>query len=108
MVSAATSSTVPARPTGMERTTLSMICGGRERAIGVSMKPGAMQFTVIPYCARARARERENPTRPPFALLYPADPKFPSHAREDSEMICAENNQHLFEYHIPVADKPDF
>jgi hypothetical protein len=25
--------------------------------------------------------------------------------RED---ICAENNQHLFDYHIPVADKPDF
>jgi hypothetical protein len=21
---------------------------------------------------------------------------------------CAENNQHLFDYHIPVADKPDF
>jgi hypothetical protein len=28
--------------------------------------------------------------------------------REDAEMICAENNQHLFDYHIPVADKPDF
>ena len=28
--------------------------------------------------------------------------------REDSEMICAENNQHLFDYHIPTADKPDF
>jgi hypothetical protein len=28
--------------------------------------------------------------------------------REDVEMICAENNQHLFDYHIPVADKPDF
>jgi hypothetical protein len=28
--------------------------------------------------------------------------------REDSEMICAENNQHLFDYHVPVADKPDF
>jgi hypothetical protein len=28
--------------------------------------------------------------------------------RESSEMICAENNQHLFDYHIPVADKPDF
>ena len=28
--------------------------------------------------------------------------------REDIEMICAENNQHLFDYHIPVADKPDF
>jgi hypothetical protein len=25
--------------------------------------------------------------------------------RED---ICAENNQHLFDYHIPVANKPDF
>jgi hypothetical protein len=25
-----------------------------------------------------------------------------------TEQICAENNQHLFEYHIPVADKPDF
>ena len=25
--------------------------------------------------------------------------------RED---ICAENNQHLFDYHIPAADKPDF
>jgi hypothetical protein len=24
------------------------------------------------------------------------------------EEACAENNQHLFEYHIPVADKPDF
>jgi hypothetical protein len=28
--------------------------------------------------------------------------------REISEMICAENNQHLFEYHIPVANEPDF
>jgi len=25
-----------------------------------------------------------------------------------TEEICAENNQHLFDYHIPVADKPDF
>jgi hypothetical protein len=24
------------------------------------------------------------------------------------EDICAENNQHLFDYHIPVANKPDF
>jgi hypothetical protein len=24
------------------------------------------------------------------------------------EEICAENNQHLFDYHIPVANKPDF
>ena len=24
------------------------------------------------------------------------------------EEICAENNEHLFEYHIPVANKPDF
>jgi hypothetical protein len=24
------------------------------------------------------------------------------------EEICAENNQHLFDYHIPVADRPDF
>jgi hypothetical protein len=25
-----------------------------------------------------------------------------------AEEVCAENNQHLFDYHIPVADKPDF
>jgi hypothetical protein len=24
------------------------------------------------------------------------------------EEVCAENNQHLFDYHIPVADRPDF
>ena len=24
------------------------------------------------------------------------------------EEACAENNEHLFDYHIPVADKPDF
>jgi len=24
------------------------------------------------------------------------------------EEVCAENNQHLFDYHIPVANKPDF
>jgi hypothetical protein len=24
------------------------------------------------------------------------------------EEVCAENNQHLFDYHIPVAHKPDF
>jgi hypothetical protein len=24
------------------------------------------------------------------------------------EDVCAENNQHLFDYHIPTADKPDF
>jgi hypothetical protein len=28
--------------------------------------------------------------------------------REITETICAENNQHLFDYHIPVADKSDF
>jgi hypothetical protein len=28
--------------------------------------------------------------------------------REIIEDICAENNQHLFDYHIPVASKPDF
>jgi hypothetical protein len=25
-----------------------------------------------------------------------------------TEEVCAENNQHLFDYHIPVAEKPDF
>jgi hypothetical protein len=25
-----------------------------------------------------------------------------------AEQVCAENNQVLFDYHIPVADKPDF
>ena len=25
-----------------------------------------------------------------------------------AEQICAENNQHLFAYHIPIASKPDF
>jgi hypothetical protein len=24
------------------------------------------------------------------------------------EEVCAENNQHLFDYHMPMADKPDF
>jgi hypothetical protein len=28
--------------------------------------------------------------------------------QEMLEEVCAENNQHLFDYHIPVADKPDF
>ena len=28
--------------------------------------------------------------------------------QEMVEDICAENNQHLFDYHIPVANKPDF
>jgi len=28
--------------------------------------------------------------------------------RDSVEMIYAENNQHLFDYHIPVATKPDF
>jgi hypothetical protein len=28
--------------------------------------------------------------------------------QEPSEKICAENNTNLFDYHIPVADKPDF
>ena len=27
---------------------------------------------------------------------------------ETTETICAENNQHLFDYHIPLASKPDF
>jgi hypothetical protein len=26
----------------------------------------------------------------------------------DSCGSCAENNRHLFDYHIPIADKPDF
>ena len=25
-----------------------------------------------------------------------------------TEEVCAENNRHLFDYHMPVADKPDF
>jgi hypothetical protein len=28
--------------------------------------------------------------------------------QEMLEEVCAENNQHLFDYHIPVADRPDF
>jgi hypothetical protein len=28
--------------------------------------------------------------------------------REITENICAENNLHLFDYHIPTANKPDF
>jgi hypothetical protein len=28
--------------------------------------------------------------------------------RPMDEEICAENNQHLFDYHIPVANTPDF
>jgi hypothetical protein len=28
--------------------------------------------------------------------------------REITEDICAENNQHLFDYHIPIANKQDF
>jgi hypothetical protein len=28
--------------------------------------------------------------------------------REYSEQVCAENNTHLFDYHIPEAQKPDF
>jgi hypothetical protein len=28
--------------------------------------------------------------------------------QEMAEEICAENNQHLFDYHIPVANQPDF
>ena len=25
-----------------------------------------------------------------------------------NEKICAENNTNIFDYHIPVSDKPDF
>ena len=28
--------------------------------------------------------------------------------RQYDEEICAENNEHLFDYKIPVANKPDF
>jgi hypothetical protein len=28
--------------------------------------------------------------------------------QEVPEEICAEGNRHLFDYHIPVASKPDF
>jgi hypothetical protein len=28
--------------------------------------------------------------------------------RPMDEQICAENNQHLFDYHIPVANNADF
>jgi hypothetical protein len=24
------------------------------------------------------------------------------------EEVCAENNQHLFDYHVPTANRPDF
>ena len=29
-------------------------------------------------------------------------------SQDMQEEACAENNAHLFDYHIPVADKPDF
>jgi hypothetical protein len=29
-------------------------------------------------------------------------------SQEMQEEACAENNAHLFDYHIPVANKPDF
>jgi hypothetical protein len=28
--------------------------------------------------------------------------------REITEDVCAENNQHVFGYHMPVDDKPNF
>jgi hypothetical protein len=28
--------------------------------------------------------------------------------RQMREEVCAENDQHLFDYHMPVANKPDF
>ena len=28
--------------------------------------------------------------------------------RDDNEVICAEGNRNLFDYHLPVADMPDF
>jgi hypothetical protein len=28
--------------------------------------------------------------------------------QEPYEKICAENNTNLFDYHMPVAEKPDF
>ena len=55
---------------------------GIERDIGVSIKPGAMKFTVIPCGAQDNARLRVAPTSAPFAALYPDEPKLPSHARD--------------------------
>jgi len=34
--------------------------------------------------------------------------KFRRIQRPMQEVACAENNQNLFDYHVPVADKPDF
>ena len=28
--------------------------------------------------------------------------------QKPDEIVCSENNQHLFDYHIPVATRPDF
>ena len=33
---------------------------------------------------------------------------YPRVRQQFMEDICAENNQHLFDYHIPIAGQPDF
>ena len=64
------SSGVPARRTGVRAATASML--GRSprasarRAIGVSMNPGGMVFTVMPFGAYSTASAFVSPMTPPF------------------------------------------
>jgi hypothetical protein len=57
-----------------------------------------------------KAREVKFTVDDPDAFYEPwtAMQRYARVQRPLREEICAENNEHLFDYHIPVADKPDF
>ncbi len=62
----AISSGLPKRPTGIAEMIESMTSGLMDESIGVSMYPGEIVFTVMPFNANSRAKLLEKPKRAAF------------------------------------------
>jgi hypothetical protein len=59
----------------------------------------------VPRCSLSRSEAEDDPDA--FYAPWTATRRFRRAEHEMIEEPCAENNQH-FDWHIPVADKPDF
>jgi hypothetical protein len=71
---------------------------------------GPVWCAAIPpplHCQSAHVPDRRSHQSEPEALRL-AIQRFRRVQQRMREEVCAENNQHLFDYGIPVANKPDF
>ena len=82
---AATSLTLPARPTGICATSCSFRSASAPPLMSVSMKPGATALTVTPVGPSSRASDRANPSSAAFAAEYATAPKSPPPRSAETE-----------------------